>query len=236
MSHRLFLDSIFSNARVWAFLKQVDEAEAALWRSAGCPHCGAALHSATYPRKPHGLAPELRGDARRCSLCCCRCRRRVTPPSARFFGRRFRVAPLLVMVSALVAGDGARVEAVRRKWGIPVLTLRRWRQWWRETFAQTRAWRAKRGELAVAPGEAPLRSLLRRIRGRGLRSRLLRSLMWLLPWTGCCALGAGPTLPAESVSDRLGYPSLVVQSLTARSGELAVDTDEALRLWLLMAA
>ena len=58
MSHRLFLDSIFSNARVWAFLKQVDEAEAALWRSAGCPHCGAALHSATYPRKPHGLAPD----------------------------------------------------------------------------------------------------------------------------------------------------------------------------------
>ena len=35
MSHRLFLDSICSNARVWAFLKQVDEAEAALWRSAG---------------------------------------------------------------------------------------------------------------------------------------------------------------------------------------------------------
>ena len=70
MSHRLFLHSIFSNSRVWAFLKQVDEAEAARWRSAGCPHCGAALHSATYPRKPHGLAPELRADARRCSLCC----------------------------------------------------------------------------------------------------------------------------------------------------------------------
>ena len=36
MSHRLFFDSIFSNARVWAFLKQVDEAEAARCRSAGC--------------------------------------------------------------------------------------------------------------------------------------------------------------------------------------------------------
>ena len=66
-----------------------------------------ALHSATYPRKPHGLAPELRADVRRYSLCCCRCRRRVTPPSARFFGRRFRVAPLFVMVGALVAGGGA---------------------------------------------------------------------------------------------------------------------------------
>ena len=57
MSYRLFLDSIFSNARVWAFLKQVDEAEAARWRSGGCAHCGAVLHSATYRRKPHGLAP-----------------------------------------------------------------------------------------------------------------------------------------------------------------------------------
>ena len=204
MSHRLFLGSIFSNARVWAFLKQVDEAEAARCRSAGCAHCGAVLHSATYPRKPHGLAPELREDARRFSFCCADCRRRVTPPSARFFGRRFRVAPLLVMVSALVLGGGARMEAIGRKYGVPVRTLNRWRQWWRETFPQTRAWRAKRGELAVAPGEAPLRLVLRCIRGRGLRARLLRSLVWLLPWTGFCTLGAGPVLPAESVSDRLG--------------------------------
>ena len=47
MSNRLFLDSIFSNARVWAFPKQVDEAEAARCRSAGCGHCGAVLHNAT---------------------------------------------------------------------------------------------------------------------------------------------------------------------------------------------
>ena len=123
MSHRLFLDSIFSNARVWAFLEQLDEAEAARWRSAGCAYCGAALHSATSPRKPHGLAPQLRAGTRRYSLCGCRCRRRVTPPSARFFGRRFRVAALFVMVSALALG-GARVEALGRKYAIPVRTLK----------------------------------------------------------------------------------------------------------------
>ena len=33
---------------------------------------------------------------------------------------------VLVMVSALVQGGGARVKAVSRKWGIPVITLSRW--------------------------------------------------------------------------------------------------------------
>ena len=200
MSHTLFVHSTFSNARAWAFLTQVDAAEAQLCRSRGCPHCGAVLHSATYPRKPHGLAAELRDDARRFSFCCAACRRRVKPPSSRFFGRRFRVAPLFVVVNALVLAGGARLEAIGRQWGIPVLTLRRWRQWWRESFPATREWRYKRGELAVPSGEAPLCCVLRRIRGRCVRSRLLRTLIWLLPWTGHCALGAGPALSAESGS------------------------------------
>ena len=106
--HSLLGDSSFSNARVWAFLKTIDAAEAERCRAAGCPHCGGALHSATYPRKPHGLAPALRADARRHSLCCAACRRRVLPPSVRFFGRRFRVAPLFLVVSVLVLSGGAR--------------------------------------------------------------------------------------------------------------------------------
>ncbi|MDE2973763.1 MAG: transposase [Gemmatimonadota bacterium] len=202
MSHTLFVRSTFSNARAWAFLTQVDAAEAQRCRSRGCPHCGAVLHSATYPRKPHGLAPELRDDARRFSLCCADCRRRVKPPSSRFFGRRFRVAPLFVVVNALALAGGARLEAIARQWRIPVLTLRRWRRWWRESFPATRAWRWKRGELAVPSGEAPLCCVLRRIRGRSVRSRLLRTLIWLLPWTGDCALGAGPARSAESGSSR----------------------------------
>ena len=200
MLHKLFPDSTFSDARVWALLKRIDQAEADRCRSAGCPRCDGDLHSAAYPRKPHGLAPALRDDARRFSFCCAACRRRVTPPSVRFFGRRFRVAPLFLIVSALVLGEAGRVEAVARKWGIPGLTLRRWRYWWREVFPSTRAWRSKRAELPASSGEAPLRVLLRRIRGRGLRERLLRSLVWFLPWTGFCTLGAGRARPAESVS------------------------------------
>ena len=115
MSHTLFADSSFCNARVWAFLKRVDEAEAAACRAAGCSLRGGELHSATYPRKPHGLAPELREDARRYSFCCAACRRRKTPPSCRFFGGRFRVAPLFLVVSALLLAGGVRLEAIGRE-------------------------------------------------------------------------------------------------------------------------
>ena len=200
MSHKLFRHSILSNARVWAFLKRVDAAQAEACRVAGCPRCGGALHSASYPRKPYGLAAGLRDDARRFSLCCSVCRRRVKPPSVRFFGRRFYVGALFLLVSALAVAGGVRLETIARRWRIPSPTLRRWRRWWRETFPATREWRARRGGLAAPPEEPPLRWLLGSIRGRGLRSRLLRTLVWLMPWTGFCALGAGAASPAESVS------------------------------------
>ena len=200
MSHKLFGHAIVSNARVWDFLEQVDAAEAQLCREAGCPRCGGALHSATYPRKPHGLAAGLRDDVRRFSLCCSVCRRRVKPASVRFFGRRFYVGGLFLVVSALALSGGVRLQMIARRCGVPTSTLKRWRRWWQEEFALTRQWQAKRGELTAPPGEPVLRWLLRIMRGRGFRSRLLRSLVWLMPWTGFCSLGAGPTSPAESVS------------------------------------
>ena len=200
MSHKLFHRSILSDARVWDFLKQVDAAEADTCREAGCPRCGGALHSATYPRKPHGLAAELRDDVRRFSLCCSVCRRRVKPASVRFFGRRFYVGALFVVVSALAVTGGVRLHTIARRWGIPSPTLKRWRRWWLDAFPLTRQWQAKRGELAAVSEQPPLRRLVRIMRGRGLRARLLRSLVWLMPWTGVCALGAGRASPAESVS------------------------------------
>ena len=62
MSHALFLHSILSDGRVWSWLHQVDEAEAARCREAGCRHCDGKLHSATYPRKPYGLTGAAHGE------------------------------------------------------------------------------------------------------------------------------------------------------------------------------
>ena len=168
MSHKLFRHSILSDARVWDFLTQVDAAEAQACRAAGCPRYAGVLHSATYPRKPHGLAAELRDDVRRFSLCCSVCRRRVKPASVRFFGRRFHVGALFVVVSALAVAGGVRWPTVARRWGIPSSTLkrwRRWRRWWLEALPLTRQWQAKRGELAPPAKQPPLRRLLRIMRG-----------------------------------------------------------------------
>ena len=201
--HDFFPGSILSCGRAWTLLTRIDAAEADRCRLDGCPHCGGCLDSAPYPRKPHGLAASLRAGVLRFSFCCRDCRRRQTPPSARFFGRRFRVAPAFLAASVAVLAGGTPLEAASRMSGVPVTTLRRWRRWWREMFPKTRARRLKRGELAPPPGEAPLVFLVRSIRGRSRRSRLLRSLVWLRPWTGgsgFCAFGDGRGASAEDES------------------------------------
>lgn len=199
MSHNSFPGSMLSCARVWALLEKIDAAEADRCRSEGCEHCPGRLHSARYPRKPHALAPGLRDDVRRHSFCCDGCRLRKTPPSVRFFGRRYRVAPVFLAACLMILGGSAPVETASRIWGIPAVTLRRWRLWWQADFPATAAWRCRRGDLAVPPDEPPLVVLVRLMRGRSPRSKLLRSLVWLMPWTGHCGIGDGRTRPAESV-------------------------------------
>jgi len=85
----------------YEFLFQADQGIAAQVQAGGCT-CGGVLHSARYPYKPRGLRGML--DERyqtRLSFCCARegCRRRSTPPSVRFLGRR-----LLSLLAPLTSG------------------------------------------------------------------------------------------------------------------------------------
>ena len=91
----------------------------------------------------------------------------------RFFGRRFYVGALFILISALVLRGGVRLQTIKRKWGIPVATLRRWRTWWLETFPATEPWGAKRGELVMPPEEVPLLFVLRQMQGGRFGQRLL---------------------------------------------------------------
>lgn len=114
----------------YTVLRRIDEDLARLVREKGCCHCGKPLHSADYPRKPRGCPPvaRLQCDSR-LSLCCSRCRRRTTPESVRFLGRRLYLSIIVVLRSS-------RAHAVCLD-GLPqvgAVTLKRWRQWWSEAF------------------------------------------------------------------------------------------------------
>src|SRR3984893_16426162 len=70
----------------------------------------AVLHSARFRRKPRG-GPAGLGEAydQRLSFCCASdlCRKRMTPPSFRFFGRKVYLGAVVVLVSAMRQGATA---------------------------------------------------------------------------------------------------------------------------------
>jgi hypothetical protein len=178
--------SLLQDARLYALLHRLDLDLAQTARAAGCPHCGDVLHSARYPRKPRGGPAELGPEsAFRLSFCCARqgCRRRRTPPSVRFLGRRVYFGAVVVLVSALRDGLTARrVRELRAQLGVDVRTLRRWRTWWRETFVETAFWKAARSRFTPPVEAARLpASLLERFVASDPRERIVHGLAFLAP-------------------------------------------------------
>jgi len=112
-------------------------------RLRGCLLCSGRLHRSDYDRKPRG-GPQW--DVR-FSLCCARegCRRRHTPPSVRFMGRRVYAGLVVVLLSAMIHGlKPERVHRLREALGVDRRTLERWRQWWLATFVKSSFWRMAR--------------------------------------------------------------------------------------------
>ena len=151
-------------ATFWAFLFSVDQDLAQRAREKTCP-CGGRLHCANYPRKPRGSAEDLPKDyAYRFSFCCERdgCRKRVTPPSVRFLGRKVYLFAVVVLVSAMRQGPSPRrVHELSKLFGADRRTIARWQLFWREHVPQTPFWKIARGRLpATAESIILPRSLL----------------------------------------------------------------------------
>jgi hypothetical protein len=104
---------------------------------------------------------------RRRSFCCSvdGCRKRHTPPSVRFLGRRLYGSVVVVLISALSQGVSPRRARQLREWvGVSRRTLARWRLWWSATFPRTGCWRELCGRFDVPVDLASLpRSLLERV-------------------------------------------------------------------------
>lgn len=177
---------ILGDARLFAALRYFDEDLARRERERGC-RCGGALHVANYPRKPRGTRDEIsREDDLRFSFCCERegCRKRVTPRSVRFLGRRVYLGVVVVLISAMMNGPTPRrVAALSAEIGASERTLRRWRIWWRTLFVESRFWRAARASFAEPVADETLpHSLVERF-GGDEGQRLTRALRFLSPIT-----------------------------------------------------
>ena len=143
------------NASFWAFLLSIDQDLANSARQKACP-CGGRLHSAKYPRKPRGVdnLPEEYG--RRLSFCCERdgCRKRVTPPSVRFLGRKVYLGAVVILVAAMRQGPSPRrVRELSQLFGADRQTIARWQVFWQEHFPQTQFWKVARSRLVPSDGD-----------------------------------------------------------------------------------
>lgn len=153
------VDEIDLGGEFFRLLEEFDKGVARRVAEAGCPWCEGPLHRGDYARKPRGalIAPAGETSVVRFSLCCGRegCRRRATPPSLRFLGRRVYLG-VVVIVASLVAQWLGTAEASRPVTGVPARTTRRWVGWWRGPFIETEVLLAVRARLVgLAIGELP---------------------------------------------------------------------------------
>jgi hypothetical protein len=142
-------------ASFWSFLFAIDQDLAETARQNGCS-CGGRLHRADYVRKPRGTPVQLPELQRvRLSFCCDRdgCRKRATPPSVRFLGRKVYLTAIVILISAMRQGPSPRrVRELSASFGADESTITRWQAFWREHFPQTHFWKVARASF-LAVGE-----------------------------------------------------------------------------------
>jgi hypothetical protein len=171
-----------ADQKVYQLLEKVDADLTEAARQQGCVHCGGKLHRSDYDRKPRG-GPQWEV---RFSLCCAKegCRRRHTPPSVRFLGRRVYAGLIVVLVAAMIQGlKPERVQRLREPLGIDRRTLERWRQWWLVTFVESSFWRAARAHFMPPLCQKTMPLSLCVKFGVERRDRLLELLQFLAPIT-----------------------------------------------------
>jgi hypothetical protein len=134
----------------WSFLISVDKDLAECARRQGCS-CGGRLHRANYPRAPRSGLDHLPEDYRcRFSFCCDRdgCRRRVTPASVRFLGRKVYLGAIVILISAMRQGPTPRrVRELSSVFGADGTTIARWQAFWRDHVPKTPFWKMARPRL-----------------------------------------------------------------------------------------
>ena len=183
------MEKLLNDTQFFKLLMRVDADLAKTASLSGCDSCGGKLHCGDYPRLPRG-SRWVRD--KRFSFCCSKCRKRKTPPSVVFLGRKVYLGVVVVLVGAMMHGLHAkRVERLRQVLGIDEHTLIRWREWWRETFVASPFWKGARGRFSPVLDDArmPL-SLVEAFHGE-VAENMVRLLVFLAPITVGAFPGGG---------------------------------------------
>jgi hypothetical protein len=183
------LNSIILNPDFHLFLFYIDKDLAQSICDSNCPFCDKALHQANYPRSPNGMPADQREYYEiRFSFCCSECRKRITPESIRFFGRRWHPAPAHLLICFLkLKVTNKLLNQVQKHLGITISksTWIRWKQWWQEQFSQTDFWKLSRAQLANQPvGNDIIPRFLVRLFPQQFSDKLTSLLKFLSPITG----------------------------------------------------
>ena len=181
--------ALLQDARLYAFLLQADQDLAESTGRSACRFCGGRLHSACYTRKPRGLPDGIDpGPAFpvRFSFCCSAdgCRRRHTPPSVRFLGRKVYLSVMVVLLTTMRQGPTPRrVRELQGLFGADRRTLARWRAWWQTFFPSTAFWQRFKARFMPPVTEPELpQSLVARFGGDTRRDCIVRMLQFLAKW------------------------------------------------------
>ena len=76
------------------------------------------------------------------------CRKRVTPPSVRFLGRKVYFGAVVILVSAMRQGSSPRrVRELSRLFGVDKATIARWQSFCADHIPQTPFWKIARSRI-----------------------------------------------------------------------------------------
>ncbi|MDQ3232367.1 MAG: hypothetical protein M3Q07_11145 [Pseudobdellovibrionaceae bacterium] len=124
---------ILEHSSFFQILQSFDEDMSNAMKALGCKHCGGKLDIGHYQRKPRGLEWADLTDVSntRYSLCCREesCRRRSTPLSLRFAGRKVYCSVFIVLFTLMQErGDQHAQLHLHKKFGLSLATARGWVQ------------------------------------------------------------------------------------------------------------
>ena len=171
----------------FAALVAIDAEIALRAREAACPRCGGPLHVGHYERKPRGGRFAEAGEefSWRFSWCCGRegCRKRTTPPSVRFLGRKVYLEGAVLIACVLMPLLEQSAAVARQSTGIAARTLRRWHAWWQSVFVASALFTELRAhvpdvDVVTLPGV-----LIDSFDGATPRTRLEQTMRFLAPLT-----------------------------------------------------